>query len=89
MYYLLTGTNYPKNFCHPISFQNIVQRISTSLEHSHCTRHELEERIGWDLTAFLEHPQYGFELPIFFFRDICQSLDLDWKSVTYYYEPKT
>jgi transcriptional regulator with XRE-family HTH domain len=83
--YLLTGETLP-DATPTLSFLEMARRIRLHLEHS-LNVQALEEKIGWDLGAFLKNPDAeGWDQRTGFFRAVCAELDLDWRGVLRYCE---
>lgn len=83
--FLLTGAILPEE-APVLSFQELARRVRTALEHAPGVN-ALEERIGWDLSAFLKRPgEEGWDQRAPFFRDLCGELGLDWRGVLKYCE---
>lgn len=68
----------------PLSFRDLAQGVRRHLEHSGSVE-ALEEKIGWDLSAFLKDPEAdGWDQRVPFLRDVCGEVGLDWRAVLRY-----
>jgi transcriptional regulator with XRE-family HTH domain len=83
--FLLTGEIIPDAVA-PLSFQEVARRVRARLEHAPDVG-ALEEKVGWELGAFLKRPgEEGWEQRVPFFRDLAAELGLDWRGVLKYCE---
>lgn len=83
--FLLTGETIPDDIP-PMAFSELARRIRLRLEHSPDVQ-ALEEKTGWDLSAFLKSPgSEGWEQRTPFFRDLCREAGADWRGVIRYVE---
>jgi transcriptional regulator with XRE-family HTH domain len=65
-----------------ISLQQLPERIASCLAREGISIEQFEDRIGWKLTPFLEHPvERGFELPLMFFQALAAGLGIRWLSL--------
>ncbi|MDB5106847.1 MAG: hypothetical protein JWP91_4536 [Fibrobacteres bacterium] len=85
MGYLVNGEAIPEGVPN-LPFLEVARRIRLHLEHNKDVQ-SLEERTGWDLGAFLKHPEAdGWEQRLPFFRDVCRELEMDYRGVLRYCE---
>jgi transcriptional regulator with XRE-family HTH domain len=83
--FLLTGETLP-DAIPALSFLEMARRIRLHLEHS-ANVQSLEEKVGWDLAAFLKNPEAeGWDHRPGFFKAVCAELDSDWRGVLRYCE---
>ncbi len=82
---LLTGE--PPGTPEPsFSLTELRAKVNRHLGEDAQARDELEERIGWDLTAFLRDAEEGWGYKAGFFRDLCSAIGLDWKHLLRRYD---
>jgi transcriptional regulator with XRE-family HTH domain len=85
MGYLVDGKPIPDAVPN-LPFLEVARRIRLHLEHAKDIG-TLEETIGWDLSAFLKHPDAeGWDQRLPFFRAVCAALGLDYRGVLRYCE---
>jgi transcriptional regulator with XRE-family HTH domain len=85
MAHLLTGSPLPPGLA-PIDFKALARHLRRRLE-TEASLESLEERIGWDLGAFLKRPETeGWGQRVVFFQAVCMELKLDWLGVLAYGE---
>lgn len=85
MAHLLTGSPLPPGIA-PIDFKALARHLRRRLE-TEASLESLEERIGWDLGAFLKRPDTeGWGQRVVFFQAVCLELKLDWLGVLAYGE---
>lgn len=78
--YLILGAPIPESVP-MLSFLELARRIRLQIG-SPADLEILEEKSGWDLSGFLKHPEAdGWEFPLPFYRDLADSLGLDWRGV--------
>lgn len=83
--HLLTGSPLPPGAA-PLAFKTLALHLRRRLE-SETSLETLEEKIGWDLGAFLKRPETeGWGQRAVFFRAVCLELNLDWLGVLAYGE---
>lgn len=85
MAHLLTGSPLPPGVA-PLDFKGLARHLRRRLE-TETDLEALEEKIGWDLGAFLKRPETeGWGQRVAFFRAVCLELKLDWLGVLAYGE---
>lgn len=83
--HLLTGSPVPPGVA-PLDFKGLALHLRRRLE-SETSLEALEEKIGWDLGAFLKRPETeGWGQRVVFFQAVCLELKLDWLGVLAYGE---
>jgi transcriptional regulator with XRE-family HTH domain len=83
--HLLTGSPLPPGVV-PLDFKGLALHLRRRLE-SEPSLESLEEKIGWDLGAFLKRPETeGWGQRLAFFRAVCLELKLDWLGILAYGE---
>lgn len=82
---LLTGAPLPPG-TPVLTFTELARHLRRRLEEE-VRLEDLEEKTGWELGAFLKHPEqegWGHHIP--FYRDVCATLGLDWLGILAYGE---